>query len=388
MRISLQHSVIATEHSEEYSVTVAPQGPCTDCETQHDASPAFRFRFQPPKAGRSSMDQLQLRLENQVSPVAEHVSALVAVVRPILVGAVYSLKADVVNEAGGYDGVRLRMLPRLYRRGDGDCGICFEYAVHDALARKDSVVTERVSDALINYCKVPGQQISSILFGAEKSGPVKLIETAKDVLTKDSSLLYGSRGRPVKLMKHIDSVAAAFRRHSERLALPHSISGLWKADLFVGNTDSDRWVGTSVKINPHQLEGARGLRVGVVPSRQGRSDAIQKDDQRNLVICPLPYDGAFMEVFYSGWGIVQQFIEADANMPREVALPLPADRTVAKMLVDRRDFPVLEVLDALLPLAQPELLSTMEKYVHIFERRKGTPTIGAAVAPIARKMDA
>ena len=41
---------------------------------------------------------MQLRLQFQQSPVADEVSAITAVVRPILEGLLYGLKADVVEE--------------------------------------------------------------------------------------------------------------------------------------------------------------------------------------------------------------------------------------------------------------------------------------------------
>jgi hypothetical protein len=101
---------------------------------------------------------LQLRLQLQRNAVADEVSAITAVARPILEGLLYALRADVVAEVGGYQGVRLRMLPRLYRPGDRDCGICFEYAVHDALVRRDPAVMERIHEATGRFCNVPGQE--------------------------------------------------------------------------------------------------------------------------------------------------------------------------------------------------------------------------------------
>lgn len=328
--------------------------------------------------------QLQLRLERQNNPVADVVSALVAIVRPILEGTLYALKADVVKDVGGYENIKLKLLPRLYRPGDRDCGLCFEYAVHDALNRHDSMVLDRVDSALRNYCKISGTKLASILFGAEKSGALQIIDTAKEIFTDESVLLAGSRGRSVKLKKHIDNVAAAFRSPSTRMALPYSISGLWKADLFTGFADSDRWVGTTVKINPDYLEPARGLRIGIVPSRQGKSDQIEQ--RKTLIVCPLPYDGAFMEIYYRAWCIVQQFIAADAQMPKEVALPRPEERQVASLLVDRREFPVIEVVEVLLPLAQPELLETSKKSADVEYRRKASITTGAVLSPIARQL--
>ncbi|MFI7695443.1 hypothetical protein ACIBQ6_40680 [Nonomuraea sp. NPDC049655] len=300
---------------------------------------------------------MEIRNERQLNPVADEVSAITAVVRPILLGTLYSLKADVVEEAGGREGVKLKMLPRLRRPGDGDTGICFEYAVHDAVRRGEPDVSERVYDAL-NHCKVRGNSVGSILFGAEKAGSQQLIDTAAEFLSDESVLLSGSRGRPVKLKKHLTSAAAAFRRKGVESGLPQSISGLWRADLFLGHSDTDSWVGTTVKINPSGLKGYPGLRIGVVPANQGGSDAIRKDDTRNLVVCPMPYDGSFVETFYLAWEVVTAFLEADAQVPKEVSLPRPAARTVARYLADRREFPVVDVVEALQALSQPELLQT------------------------------
>jgi hypothetical protein len=140
----------------------------------------------------SQPEQLQLRLEFQESPVVDEVSAVTAIVRPILAGILYSLKGQVVKEAGGYDHVKLLMLPRLRRPGDGDIGICFEYAVHEAITQRNPLISERIQDAM-TQCNIPGNAVASILFGAEKNGAVNLIQTASELLTDDSRLLYGTK---------------------------------------------------------------------------------------------------------------------------------------------------------------------------------------------------
>jgi hypothetical protein len=330
------------------------------------------------------MSLIDLRKETQQSPVADEVSALIAVVRPILTGLLFSLKNDVAQEVGGHANVKLKLLPRLRLKGDGDVGICYEYAVHDAVKRNDPFVMERVTDAIKRHCKVPGRKVESILFGAEKTGAVQLIDTANNILTDDSRILTGKQSQPPKLKAYLNMLAAAFSRESTRLSLPTSINGLWKADLFIGCTDSDRWVGTSVKINPKQLEGANGLRVGIVPSTQGKSDRISRDDSKNLIICPLPYDASFMEVFYNGWGIVQQFLQADANVPKEHALPTPAHRQVARELASRREFPVLAVVEALDAIAQPHLLTNTNATVSLSQTRVETTKVSETlIAPIS-----
>lgn len=309
-----------------------------------------------------------------------------AVVPPILEGVLYALKGDVVEQLGGHANIPLFMLARAYRAADRDCGICFEYAVHDALNRQVPEVTERVHDALANHCHVPGANISSILLGLEKAGALNLIDTAKERLTDDSRLMHGSRGQPARLKRHIDSIAAAFRKKGLETALPSSIQGLWKADLFVGSTDRDRWVGTTIKINPAHLEGAAGLRIGIVPAGDGQQDAIRHDAQRNLVVCPLPYDGAFVEVFYVGWQVVKLFLAADARVPAPGTLPRITQRQVAQFLADRRDAPVVEVIAALRALAQPELIETAPHDAELVSRRGDNPELetGAVVAPVPR----
>jgi hypothetical protein len=327
---------------------------------------------------------MRVRREKQINPVGDDVLALTAVVRPVLAGVLYALKADVVAEAGGYENVKLKMLPRLYRPGDGDVGICFEYAVHEALSNGDNRVIERINRA-INLCRIKTyDKPKSILFGIEKTGAVQLIDTAKNILTEESRALAGKQGQPPKLLRRLNILAAAFRRPATRPALPWSIRGLWKADLFVGSLHTQQWVGTSVKINPSQLEGAAGLRIGIIPTRQGASDRVRLDDGRGLVICPLHHDGDFMQVFYEGWRVVQAFLASDAKTPRESLLPRPVDREVCRILEERREFPVTEVMDVLKVFGQPELLETDADQVSI-QDVTGDAITDMILAPLSRR---
>lgn len=348
-------------------------------------APVCATHMQPHATG-SDTNQVSIRLESQQNPVGDEVSAIVAVVRPILEGLLYALKIEVIAEIGSHDKVKLLMLPRLYRPGDGDIGICFEYAVHDAVRRGDASVLERVTDGMKKYCKMKGVQTESILFGAEKTGAMRLIDTAENLLTDESRLLTGEQAQPVKLKKYINQLAAAFRRPTTREALPSSIRGLWKADLFLGMRDIDRWVGTTVKINPGQLEPAKGLRVGIVPSRELKTDKVRFEESKNLVVCPLPFDGSFMEIFYIAWGIVQQFIAADAYVPKPASLPVAQHRTVARLLEERRDFSVLEVVEALKPLSQPELLASNTEEKPAEKTSGDKALVDTVIAPVALRL--
>jgi spore coat polysaccharide biosynthesis protein SpsF (cytidylyltransferase family) len=92
-----------------------------------------------------------------------------------------------------------------------------------------------------------------------------------------------------------------------------------------------------------------------------------------------------MQTFYEGWQIVQAFIESDARLPKEVMLPLPAHREVARMLEARRDFFVLDVVQAIRPFGQPELIETSNKDVAL-ETLKGETHTNLVVAPLSRTL--
>jgi hypothetical protein len=246
----------------------------------------------------------------------------------------------------------------------------------------DHTVIERLNDA-IKLCKIRAGNPKSILFGIEKSGAVQLIATAREFLTEDSRALAGGVGQPPKLRRRLATLAAAFRRPTTRLALPTSIRGLWKADLFVGSVHTQQWVGTSVKINPAHLEGAAGLRIGIVPTKQGRTDRVRLDESKKLVICPLHHDQDFMQTFYEGWRIVQAFLAADAHLPKESLMARPVDREVCRILEERREYPVVEVLDALKVFGQPELIATDTEQVRI-QGVRGDPETKTLVAPVSR----
>lgn len=326
---------------------------------------------------------MKLLIESQQNPVGSEVLARIAIVRPILTALLAGIKQEVINELGGMQNMKLFMLPRAYRDGCGDVGFCFEWAIHDAIRRKEPMVMERLEDAA-KQCRLPGNSFQSILFGVEKSGKTRIIDTANELLTDGSRILTGAQAQPPKLKTYMNMLAAAFHRPDTRAALPSSINGLWKADLFFGSTDADRWLGTTLKINSKQLEGAKGLRVGIVPATQGSSDKIYKDNNKNLIVCPIPYDGSFMELFYTGWRIVQQFIHADAKMPQPVALPAPADRQVAKELEMRRDFPIVDVIAALEAQSQTDLLAPSEKDVDTTTKREGDSVLNdLVISPVA-----
>lgn len=319
----------------------------------------------------------------QTHEIGSEMEALFSVIIPILRGILYSLKREHVEMFGGYEKITLEQLAMAYKEGDGDCGICFEYAVHDAIISGNADVLERVNDALTRYCKIKVGDPTSILFGAEKEGALQLIESASNLLTDDSYLLPGTVGKPIKLKKHIQGVVNAFKKPSERAKLPNSINGLWKADLFVGKPEAERWVGTTVKINPKQLEAACGLRLAVVPGKQGKGDNITFNELKNLIVCPMPYDQSFVELFYQGWNDIKQFLNAQATLLSEQWVPHGDDRFVCKQLENRKKFPVLEILKVIDIFKQPHLLETEDKLISVATSGIEEPKISAIISPFS-----
>jgi len=322
---------------------------------------------------------VKLAIEIQIGPIEDETRARIAMVRPVLRATLFALSLERVARLGGYASITLHDLAREWREGDGDCGICFEYAIHDAIERRDPLLVPRIGEVLERHCRINGDT-RSILFGAEKGARLELLGTDRSLLTPESRLVVSDRGRPIKLKTHLDRVKRAFSVPAERELLPRSIRGLWRADLFVGAPLEDRWVATTLKINPAHLEGSPGIRIGIYPERR-RDESPSFDADKNLVLCPVPYDGGFMELFYSAFFLVKTFLTSDATLPRPVELPLSIDRNVARLLEDRRTFPVLDVLEALEKLAQPGLLRSSSAGDPYSESHT------SAVAPIARRRE-
>lgn len=293
---------------------------------------------------------------SQVERIEDPVRSKFSMVVPVLEASARSLKQERIERLGGIGRLMLADLAREFREGSGDAGICFEYAVHEALTNKSRLIHPLASEVLEGFCNIT-DGADSILFGPEKDGTIPILESTQNALTDDSRVYVGNRGQPPKLKRYIPQIIRAFRRNEERNRLPRAINGLWKADLFIGSGPSERWVGTTVKINAKHLEGAQGLRIGIYPMENAQ-DRPRHDDTLNLIRLPLPYDAAFMELFYKAFYLVRAFLKADARVPAPIQLPDAEDRFITKELESRRDFPVLEVIEVIREMSQRGLVKT------------------------------
>jgi hypothetical protein len=341
-----------------------------------------RSLYQPPSA-RATLSAMEICEYRQKNPVADEVGALVAVTRPVIAGVLQSVSAEIAKTFGEPEMIPLKMLGRLRKVGEGDCGIAFEYAIHHAVMSREPGIIERVADALAKL-RIHGDPVS-ILFAIEKSGAQQLISTEPSLVTDHSSVLLGDGARPVALREHLSATGAAFRLPSSLLNLTQSIRGRWKTDLFLGSGENDQWVTASVNISPAQLRPANGPAIAIIPSEGSASDAVRIDEQKNLAICPVPHDASFMQIFYAGWKLVQTLCTGNFEMPREADIPSAPHREVARIYAERRDFSIGAVIEAIRKFAQPELLTTSTEVVsHVSFETTAAPTTSTIITPIPR----
>lgn len=75
------------------------------------------------KVATTSRGHMQLRQERQANPVADDVSALIAVTRPIVAGLLHSVSAEQLEPHGGPKGIKLgRVRAVVFGAGDGTIG--------------------------------------------------------------------------------------------------------------------------------------------------------------------------------------------------------------------------------------------------------------------------
>jgi len=300
---------------------------------------------------------VQLQIDFQIGPVADETRSKFAICSAIIKGFLFSLKRERVNRLGGYEKVTLWDIARETRtESDGDCGVCLEYALHDSIAQRNQQIWPIVSQVLNDHCKIK-DGAHSILFGAEKSGYINYINSNAHYINPQTRILHGTPGKPVYLERYMDVITKSVSSAPSREKLPQSIKGLWRADLFVGSPNTNQWVGTTLKINRDALVGDVGLRIGMYPEKR-RGEAVEYNDKLNLIMCPLPYDGHFMESYYKSYNILRAIIHSDCNMPSAVFLPDSGDRYIASELIARKNFPAIDISEALFVMGQPGLINS------------------------------
>ena len=90
----------------------------------------------------------------QREAVADAVRGKFAMAAPILEATLYSVAMERIERLDGYASWTLADLAREFREGDGDAGICFEWAVHEAMVSRNPLIWPLTSDVLDTFCGI------------------------------------------------------------------------------------------------------------------------------------------------------------------------------------------------------------------------------------------
>ena len=282
----------------------------------------------------------------QIAPIGDIYQAQCTLIAACLEAMLHTVAAERADWAQGAERMTLEQLAYFRNdRHEGEYGICWEYAIHDAIVKKDPLIHNLVSEVLEGECKIKMKDgAQSILFGPEKGHKVPILKSREDVLNEDSRVLVGKAGKPPQLKKHLADLRKAASSIPAREKLPKSIEGLWKADLFLGDPAPNQWVGVTAKTNPGEFEAANGLRLGVYPMllHTGEKQVVRKDDEKNLILVALPYKDSFSEQFYLAMSFVRRFLSQKLSVDEKV-VPHAVQLTIAAMLVRMKGDPVYTV---------------------------------------------
>lgn len=244
--------------------------------------------------------------------------------------------------------MRLADLGRVRKSSDGDPGVAFEYAVHDAVMGGEPVITDRVATALARVRITRGAP-ASILFAIEKSGSKQLVETARELITPESRSVRQARA----------TGQASGVPEPDRSGLP-SADGLSTASpQHPGPLEGGPlpWIAESGSLGrnvsqdqPRLTRGARRATDRHCP--YGVRNLGSRSIGRGAESCCL--SGPSRLQLHAG------LLRGHAYRPgargerlqdaQDAELPGPPHREVARIYVERRNLKVGEVLDAVGPL--------------------------------------
>src|SRR4051812_1244542 len=125
---------------------------------------------EPAPSGRAAMRVLE---SIQLDRIDDAVRSKFSMVVPVLEATLRSLNLERIERFMGVHTITLADLAREYREGDGDAGICYEYAVHHSIATENPLIYPLASEVLEEFCHIAGGS-NSILFGPEKDGTIPI----------------------------------------------------------------------------------------------------------------------------------------------------------------------------------------------------------------------
>lgn len=306
----------------------------------------------------------------QRAPVDEYGRALYAVARSVLRALIDSLsEEDLTDLNTPLDRVRMRQLAKVVRldRDKGMRGDGFEWAVHEAIMGFEPKVINPVHAALRRASRsVRDAAPMSVMFGYERAKYLGFLDAVIDNAGTDSYLLPEGRGRPFQFGPWVSMAAEG---HVAEPNLPNRISKIWKTDLFLSTEDDPRYFAATIKSNYQQLEGGRGLRVGIVPESTalGNRPGVRYDQKHGLWVVTLDDPNGFMGLFNDAYHAVARSMctLGKQQPPPYFTKPSAKGQRVQQQLEKYPDAGVLEIEDALNDAAQQDLVGRADKLIGV-----------------------
>ena len=203
------------------------------------------------------------------------------------------------------------------------------------------------------------------MFGQERARYLGFLDAVVEGAGDDAFLLPEGRGRPFQFGPW---VAQAANGQSAEEILPDRIKSIWKTDLFLTGKGRPQHFAATVKSNFAQLEGGRGLRIGIVPeSPQNNLSGVRYSQQHKLWIVSLADPDGFMGLFNDAYMAVGRAICAlgKHQLPPYYTKPSAKAQRISEQLAKFGDAPVLEVEAALDEAAQQHLITTQQQLVSV-----------------------
>jgi hypothetical protein len=304
----------------------------------------------------------------QNAPVDEYGRALYAVARSVVRALLDSLSNEDLSDLNTpLDEVRMRQLSKVVRldRDKGMRGDGFEWAVHEAVLGKEPRVVD--PDALRHVSQfIRYAQPASLMFGQERAKYLGFLDAVVDEAGTDAYLLPEGSGRPFRFGPW---VATAAQGRAAESILPLRIKNIWKTDLFLSAEGDPRYFAATVKSNYAQLEGGRGLRIGIVPESTDPTNrsGLRYSQQHRLWVVTLADPNGFVGLFNDAYMAVGRAICALGRQspPPYYTKPSAKAQRVQEQIERYPDARVIEIEDALNEAAQQDFVLAQHKLLSV-----------------------
>jgi len=310
----------------------------------------------------------QVTFLEQSAPIEEYGRAVYAVGRSIIRALLDSLSSEDLGDLNTpLELVKMRQLAKVARidRDKGMRGDGFEWAVHEAILGGEIRVLDPLAAAMSKASRYTRDiEPTSVMFGQERSRYLGFLDAVVDEAGTDAFLLPEGRGRPFHFGTWVAEAAAG---QSAEARLPGRIKSIWKTDLFLSGKGNPRHFAATVKSNFAQLEGGRGLRLGIVPESSINPCGVRFSQPHGLWVVSLADPDGFMGLFNDAYMAVGRAIctLGRHNPPPYYTKPSAKAGRMQEQLERYGDAKVLEIEEALDSAAQQHLITSQTQLVSV-----------------------